>query len=99
MATHRRNRARPTSNPAIRHPFVRFNTTRMALAEGLIVDHQPLRGVHRSKKRAPHDRNGSIATDRHAGAARAMSALPGGFNRSTQHLLILLDWEVSDGGE
>lgn len=23
----------------------------------------------------------------------------GEFNRSTQHLLILLDWEVSDGGE
>jgi hypothetical protein len=28
-----------------------------------------------------------------------MSALLGGFNRSTQRLLILLDWEVSDGGE
>src|SRR6516225_7693074 len=27
------------------------------------------------------------------------SLLEGGFNRSTQHLLILLDWEVSDGGE
>src|SRR5262249_30452037 len=26
-------------------------------------------------------------------------AFGGGFNRSTQHLLILLDWEVSDGGE
>jgi hypothetical protein len=28
-----------------------------------------------------------------------MSALGGGFNRSTQHLLIVWDWEVSDGGE
>src|SRR5262249_41966324 len=28
-----------------------------------------------------------------------MSALCCGFNRSRQHLLILLDWEVSDGGE
>ena len=27
-----------------------------------------------------------------------MSALGGGFNRSTQHLLILLGWEVIDGG-
>jgi hypothetical protein len=27
-----------------------------------------------------------------------MSALGGGFNRSMQHLLILLDWGVSDGG-
>jgi len=26
-----------------------------------------------------------------------MSALGGGFNRSRQHLLILSDWEVSDG--
>src|SRR6516165_713955 len=32
-------------------------------------------------------------------ARSSMSALFGGFNRSTQHLLILLDWEVSDGGE
>ena len=28
-----------------------------------------------------------------------MSALPGGFNRSTQHLLILLEEEVCDGGD
>ena len=28
-----------------------------------------------------------------------MSAIGSEFNRSTQHLLILLDWEVSDGGE
>ena len=29
----------------------------------------------------------------------AMSALGGGFNRSTQHLLILLEEEVCDGGD
>jgi hypothetical protein len=29
----------------------------------------------------------------------AMSALGGGFNRSTQHLLILLEKEVRDGGD
>ena len=28
-----------------------------------------------------------------------MSAPGGGFNRSMQHLLILSDWEMSDGGE
>ena len=28
-----------------------------------------------------------------------MSALGGGFNRSAQHLLIVSDWEVSDGEE
>jgi len=28
-----------------------------------------------------------------------MPALCGGFNRSTQHLLIVSAWEVSDGGE
>src|SRR5262245_29902262 len=34
--------------------------------------------------------------------ARCLSLCPlsgRGFNRSRQHLLILLDWEVSDGGE
>ena len=30
---------------------------------------------------------------------RRMSALGGGFNRSTQHLLILLEKEVCDGGD
>jgi hypothetical protein len=30
---------------------------------------------------------------------RVMSALPGGFNGSTQHLLILLEEEVCDGGD
>jgi hypothetical protein len=30
---------------------------------------------------------------------RAMSAIPGGLNRSTQHLLILLEEEVCDGGD
>jgi len=29
----------------------------------------------------------------------AMSAFDGGFNRSTQHLLILLEKEVCDGGD
>ena len=29
----------------------------------------------------------------------AMSAFGGGFNRSTQHLLILLEEEVCDGGD
>ena len=31
--------------------------------------------------------------------SQAMSALGGGFNRSTQHLLILLEKEVCDGGD
>jgi hypothetical protein len=30
---------------------------------------------------------------------RSMSALGGGFNRSTQHLLIFLEVEVCDGGD
>jgi hypothetical protein len=30
---------------------------------------------------------------------RGMSAFDGGFNRSTQHLLILLEEEVCDGGD
>src|SRR6516162_191432 len=34
-----------------------------------------------------------------ANACLDLSALCRGFNRSTQHLLILLDWEVSDGRE
>jgi len=32
-------------------------------------------------------------------SVRPMSALGGGFNRSTQHLLILLEEEVCDGGD
>src|SRR5262245_2247401 len=43
--------------------------------------------------------HGSKAAQPIRARRRRMSALLCGFNRSTQHLLILLDWEVSDGGE
>src|SRR5262249_29471775 len=42
---------------------------------------------------------GSKAARAISASRHRMSALRRGFNRSTQHLLILLDWEVSDGGE
>src|SRR6266487_3215260 len=42
---------------------------------------------------------GPSASDTIGATQRPMSAMSRGFNRSTQHRLILLDWEVSDGGE
>jgi hypothetical protein len=36
---------------------------------------------------------------RRSNMRKRMSALGGGFNRSTQHLLILLEEEVCDGGD
>src|SRR5215475_96559 len=67
-------------------------------------------GKERMVRAVPRDRAGSLAatiadfcnkigTKRTFGAKFATSAFGRGFNRSTQHLLILLDWEVSDGGE
>src|SRR5262249_13969936 len=47
----------------------------------------------------PNAAMGHFRQDWVARVSRGMSASLGGFNRSTQHLLILLDWEVSDGGE
>ena len=52
--------------------------------------------VHHSMSRSPTSEMGSI-TD--IPTVRAVSAFNGGFNRSTQHLLILLEEEVCDGGD
>ena len=40
-----------------------------------------------------------LGVKRTSGGGASMSAFDGGFNRSTQHLLILLEEEVCDGGD
>src|SRR5262249_55475144 len=50
-------------------------------------------------KRQPMSGSGQSCQRRLERASSVCPLYPCGFNRSTQHLLILLDWEVSDGGE
>ena len=52
-----------------------------------------------AKYRAVLDLFGSTREGAHRLNPQLLSDDCGGFNWSTQHLLILLDWEVSDGGE
>ena len=63
-----------------------------------IVTHDS-RAIRQRSRRSTMRRNGISASSRGSHDRPLMSAFGGGFNRSTQHLLILLEKEVCDGGD